>query len=46
VDTNQIKTEGTLNNIVVGGLLASGAIAFGVSCYGRQVDLMSTASTQ
>ena len=40
MDTNQIKTEARLNNIVVGGLLASGAIAFGVSCYGRQVDLI------
>jgi hypothetical protein len=40
VDTNQIKKEARLNNIVVGGLLASGAIAFGVSCYGRQVDLI------
>jgi hypothetical protein len=40
MDTNQIKKEGRLNNIVVGGLLASGAIAFGVSCYGRQVDLI------
>src|SRR4028118_19021 len=38
--TNQIKTEARLNNIVVGGLLASGALAFGVSCYGRQVDLI------
>lgn len=38
--TNQIKKEGRLNIIVVGGLLASGAIAFGVSCYGRQVDLV------
>jgi hypothetical protein len=40
MDTNQIKKEARLNNIVVGGLLASGAIAFGVSCYGRQVDLI------
>lgn len=40
MDTNQIKTEARLNNIVVGGLLASGALAFGVSCYGRQVDLI------
>jgi hypothetical protein len=40
MDTNQIRKEGQLNNIVVGGLLASGAIAFGVSCYGRQVDLI------
>jgi hypothetical protein len=40
VDTNQIRKEARLNNIVVGGLLASGAIAFGVSCYGRQVDLI------
>ena len=40
MDTNQIKKEAQLNNIVVGGLLASGAIAFGVSCYGRQVDLI------
>jgi hypothetical protein len=40
MDTNQIKKEGRLNNIVVGGLLASGAIAFGVSCYGRQIDLI------
>ncbi len=40
MDTNQIKKEARLNNIVVGSLLASGAIAFGVSCYGRQVDLI------
>src|SRR4028118_134968 len=40
MDTNQIKKEARLNNIVVGGLLASGVIAFGVSCYGRQVDLI------
>jgi hypothetical protein len=40
MDTERIKKEGRLNNIVVGGLLASGAIAFGVSCYGRQVDLI------
>ncbi len=40
MDTNQIKKEGRLNNIVVGGLLASGAITFGVSCYGRQIDLI------
>jgi energy-coupling factor transporter ATP-binding protein EcfA2 len=40
MDTNQIRKEARLNNIVVGGLLASGAIAFGVSCYGRQVDLI------
>jgi hypothetical protein len=37
---NQIKKQGQLNNIVVAGLLASGAIAFGVSCYGRQVELV------
>jgi hypothetical protein len=40
MDTNQIRKEARLNNIVVGGLLASGALAFGVSCYGRQVDLI------
>jgi hypothetical protein len=40
MDTERIKKEARLNNIVVGGLLASGAIAFGVSCYGRQVDLI------
>jgi hypothetical protein len=37
---NQIKKQGQLNNIVVGGLLASGALAFGVGCYGRQADLI------
>jgi hypothetical protein len=37
---NQIKKQGQLNNIVVGGLLASGALAFGVSCHGRQIDLV------
>ncbi|HEY9653652.1 MAG TPA: hypothetical protein V6C95_23525, partial [Coleofasciculaceae cyanobacterium] len=40
MDTNQIKEQGRLNNLVVGILTASGAIAFGVSCYGRQVDLI------
>jgi hypothetical protein len=40
MDTSQIKKEALLNNIVVGGLLASGTLAFGVSCYGRQVDLI------
>src|ERR687885_2561353 len=37
---NQIKKQGRLNNIVVGGLLASGALFFGVSCYGRQIELV------
>ncbi len=40
MDSNQIRKEGRLNSIVVGGLLASGALAFGISCYGRQVDLI------
>lgn len=40
MDTNKIRKEGQLNNIVVGILAASGVIAFGVSCYGRQVDLI------
>lgn len=40
MDTNQIKKEGQLNNIVVAGLIASGALTFGVSCLGRQVDLI------
>ncbi len=40
MNSNQIKKEGRLNNLVVGGLLASGAITFGISCYGRQVELI------
>ena len=40
MDTNPIKKQGQLNNIIVGILTASGAIAFCVSCYGRQVDLI------
>lgn len=37
---NRIKNEAKLNNVVVGGLTLAGAIAFGVSCYGRQVELV------
>lgn len=37
---NRIKNEGKLNNVVVGSLTLAGAIAFGVSCYGRQVELV------
>ncbi|MFB8788868.1 MAG: hypothetical protein U7123_08455, partial [Potamolinea sp.] len=40
MQVNQIRREGQLNNIVVGGLIAAGAIAFGISCYGRQTDLV------
>jgi hypothetical protein len=37
---SRIKSEGKLNNVVVGGLTLAGAIAFGISCYGRQVELV------
>lgn len=38
--TNRIKSKGKLNNLVVGGLTLAGASAFGISCYGRQVELV------
>lgn len=37
---NRIKNEAKLNNVVVGSLTLAGAIAFGISCYGRQVELV------